>query len=1200
MNPLKTYLEEMNEIRSTGAGVDETSYYGPLEELLDAVGKKLKPKVHCVMQLADIGAGHPDGGFFSTSQSSDQWLDNPDQVPVPDRGAIEVKPPSVDVWETARSKQVLGYLKRYRLVLITNFRHFLLVKPDEQGQPERLGEYIFAPTEAAFWTMAAHPGKKEVKEKAKELAEFLKRVMYERAPLYKPEDVAWFLAFYAKEALKRIEEKAELPELASIKEAMEEALGLKFEHGKKEEREKGKHFFRSSLVQTLFYGIFSAWIYWHKEDGKGDFNWHDAPWFQHVPVIRALFGRLATPSHLELLGLIEVLDWAGDALKRVEPEFFKRFEEEHAVQYFYEPFLKAYDPELRNELGVWYTPPEIVRYMVERVDRVLRSELDIDDGLADDRVYVLDPCCGTGAYLVQVLERIKRTYEDKGEGDLCASLIKKAAQERVFGFEILPAPLVVAHLQLGLKLDSLGAPLGKKERVGVYLTNALTGWEPPEGAKKQLEILEFQKERDKSDEIKQEARILVILGNPPYNAFAGVSQEEEMIPSTDPDNPEGKESLVQTYKRGIIDVWGIKKFNLDDFYIRFFRIAERRIVEKTKKGIVCFISNFSYLGDPSFVVMRERFLSEFDKLWFDCMNGDSRETGKRTPDGKPDPSVFSTKQSPVGIRVGTAIGLLTRKPSPQPSPTGRGRRAAACEGNPSVRFRHFWGVTKKENLEATLKEEDEDKFNGQYEIAHPDKSNRYSFRPGAENPYYEEWPILSELSRGSPFVGLEECRGGALIDIDRADLEERMKAYYDSKIELNQLRTIIPRLTQDSSRFNAKKTREKILKNEEFMNSRVMPFLTRPFDSRYCYYTPIRSLWNEPRPDLWKQCWPSNLFIVSRFHCQATPEGIPMYISTGLFDKQTISRNPGAIPIRIRPQTKKTPKEQAGQTTIHKDDTAEVPPIANLSPTAREYLKSLGITNPDKDAETAGLVWMHALAIGYSPTYLEENADGIRQDWPRIPLPASKELLEASAALGRKVAKLLDTEEEVKTVTSGIIRPELKVIGVIKHVEGKNLNPDKGHLEITASWGHPGKGGVTMPGKGRYEEREYTEEERQAIVEGAKALGISAEEALNRLGETTFDVYLNDVAYWRNVPKGVWEYYIGGYQVIKKWLSYREKRMLGRGISIDETVEVRDMARRLGAIILLEPQLDENYQRVKKEVYKWVENEGRLSPPVTG
>lgn len=117
-------------------------------------------------------------------------------------------------------------------------------------------------------------------------------------------------------------------------------------------------------------------------------------------MIRALFEQVARPSALEPLGLVEVLDWTEEVLNRVDrPAFFSRFKDAEAVQYFYEPFLEAFDPELRKELGVWYTPPEIVRYMVARVDSILKYELGIADGLADERVVVLDPCCGTGAYL---------------------------------------------------------------------------------------------------------------------------------------------------------------------------------------------------------------------------------------------------------------------------------------------------------------------------------------------------------------------------------------------------------------------------------------------------------------------------------------------------------------------------------------------------------------------------------------------------------------------------------------------------------------------------------------------------------------------------------------------------------------------------------------------------------------------------------
>ena len=191
--------------------------------------------------------------------------------------------------------------------------------------------------------------------------------------------------------------------------------------------------------------------------------------------------------------------------------------------------------------------------------------------------------------------------------------------------------------------------------------------------------------------MKQSKPILVILGNPPYNAFAGTSAIEEG-------------GLVDAYKAGLVKEWGIKKFNLDDLYVRFFRLAERRIAEKTGEGVVCFISNFSYLSDPSFVVMRQRFLQEFDRMWFDSLNGDSRETGKLTPEGKPDPSVFSTQYNREGIRVGTTIGLMVRK--------------AERDDAPTVRLKQFWGVTKREALTASLASED---FNTAYATTMPSR-----------------------------------------------------------------------------------------------------------------------------------------------------------------------------------------------------------------------------------------------------------------------------------------------------------------------------------------------------------------------------------------------------------------------------------------------------------------------------------------------
>ena len=262
--------------------------------------------------------------------------------------------------------------------------------------------------------------------------------------------------------------------------------------------------------------------------------------------------------------------------------FFAHFEEDNAVQYFYEPFLKAFDPVLREQLGVWYTPPEIVRHMVARADAAVQDELGIPLGLADPRVQVLDPCCGTGAYLVEVVKLIAARLA-AGSGDaLSSNDLKHAALSRVFGFEILPAPYVVAHLQLGLLLARLGAPLNdsSQERVGVYLTNSLTGWQKQVGEDVPLPSFpELAQERDAAARVEQTAPILVILGNPPYNGFAGAAADEE-----------GDLSHAYRVAKGTRQPQGQ---GLKDLYVRFFRAAERRIVEGTGAGVICFISNYS-------------------------------------------------------------------------------------------------------------------------------------------------------------------------------------------------------------------------------------------------------------------------------------------------------------------------------------------------------------------------------------------------------------------------------------------------------------------------------------------------------------------------------------------------------------------------------------------------------------------------------
>ncbi len=482
---------------------------------------------------------------------------------------------------------------------------------------------------------------------------------------------------------------------------------------------------------------------------------------------------------------------------------------------------------------------------------------------------------------------------------------------------------------------------------------------------------------------------------------------------------------------------------------------------------------------------------------------------------------------------------------------------------------------------------DSDNFDDGYEITNPAATNRYSFRSSIVSSDYAAWPTMAELADVDPSLGILENRRGALVSIDRVTLEQRMRMYYDKGVSWESLVATGSGLSKDAARFDARNARTKAITVEGFEEQSIRRLMVRPMDQRWCYYTRVRPIWNEPRTSYVDQCWEGNAALVSRRQGVADPEGTPFFFTSAVGAQHALSTDAYYVPLRLRPGITARPGKAKQEALFAPDMVLGEAETANLSPAARAYLVGLGIFEPDADADTADLIWMHALAMGYSPAYLVENADGLRQDWPRIPLPTAKDALLASAALGRQVAALLDSDTPVPGVTAGGIRPELREIARVTSTSGRPLDPDAGDLALTVGWGHAGKAGVIMPGRGRLLPRPYTPEEETAIRHGAADLGVAADDAFATLGAATSDVYLNDHAYWRNVPTEVWSFTIGGYQVMKKWLSYREQSLLGRPLTAAEATEVRDMARRLAALRLLQPALDANYRAVIAATYPW-------------
>ena len=1097
---VETYLADLQRVRASGGATGERSSYGPLATLLNAIGATLKPKVFCVGELADQGAGHPDFGLYAAKQVQ---KGQPKQGQVPEGGVVEVKAADDDAWLTAAGDQVSRYWDRYRLVLVTNTRDFVLVGEDVAGRPAKLETFRLAASAAEFEQRLESP-RAFAGEVGAGLGEYLCRALAHRARLVEPKDLAWLLASHARDALARVEAAGDAPSLEAVRTALEEALGVRFEG------ERGARFFRSTLVQTLFYGVFSAWVLWARQTPPPvkAFNWREAVWYLRAPVLRALFQQISDPGRLQPLGLVEVLDWTSAALDRVDCDaFFARFNEGEAVTYFYEPFLEAFDPDLRKQLGVWYTPAEVVRYMVARVDKALRDDLGIADGLAAENVYVLDPCCGTGAYLAEVLRRIAANLESQGLGALTGARVKQAATERVFGFEIMPAPFVVAHLQVGLTMQALDATLADdgQERAQVFLTNALTGWEPR--PTKPLPFPELEEERDRAERVKQETPILVILGNPPYNGFAGMAVDEER-------------ELSEAY-RMTKRVRRPEGQGLNDLYVRFFRMAERRIA-KTGQGVVCFISNYSWLDGLSFTGMRERYLETFDAIRIDCLNGDKYKTGKVAPDGSPDPSIFSSPDDPVGIQVGTAIATLVRKLDH--APTGE------------FGFRHLWGQAKREELIET-EEVEPGKL---YESVKPVLPLGLPFAQTAVSKDWFDWPALPDLFPVS-FPGIETARDAFLVDVDLDRLKARINDYFDTDLSDEEIARRYPGAMKNTSGFDARAVRDIRLERGGPDEAGFIRHAYRPFDNRWLYWETDGGLLRRPVGDYRPHVFNGNLWLSNAQHLRkgaAEPQAcFTQYIGA----RHLIERGANMFPAYLH------------------DDAlgiggSEIQRRPNLSGAAQRYLHRLGADVED--------LFHHVLATLHDPTYREANAGALRMEWPRIPLPGwpdgeadgAAETLAASAARGRELARLLDPEAPVPGVTQGTLRPEIAALAVPATTDRRNMTGDD--FALTAGWGHYGTGDAVMPGQGRIVEREYTPDERAALGD-----------AIPTLGEKTLDVYLNDRAYWRNVPAAIWDYKLGGYQVLKKWLSYRERDVLGRALTPEEVLYFAEMTRRVGGIV---------------------------------
>ncbi|WP_230628513.1 type ISP restriction/modification enzyme [Sphingomonas sp. Leaf37] len=1140
-------------------GTNESTFYPDIRDLIAGVLKTARLPF-------DVRVG--------TSEARSRGIDMPDFV-LGDAEFIgvygEVKLPGVTLenmaLSTDRNDQIGRYLSAAGVVLLVNVRGIglLTVRPGttrQSGVPVPPADRDLI-AEVDLWSAVSGGLNPRVDDPAVgELSEIIDRAVTDFARIAEPAALAKVLARQARDAKDALPE--DLQSIGALLDDFGQALGLSFELGDP----KGDRFFRGSLIQTAFYSLFAAWILWERDTSRalGPFSISEAERHLHIPFLQELFHDLRSPRYLRQLDLATHLERAVATLNRVDLALFKermtfpttddQSPTVAAITYFYEPFLEAFDPELRDELGVWYTPPEIVRYQVRRVHHLLKSELNIARGLADNQVVVLDPCCGTGAYLLEVARCIAEELRLTGNQTTVGLELKQALTRRIIGFELLTAPFAVAQLQLYILLAELGVPPAADERLSVFLTNALTGWSDSRDVK--ITFPEMRDEFDASQAIKQDTRVIVVIGNPPYDAFAGVAQAEEadLVASykgaTLVDKIDRKTGnvvrdrlgFVEKRQRGngrLYEEFGVKRQLLNDLYVRFFRLAEERIGVTADRGVVSFISNANWLTGRSHPIMRQSLLTSFDEVWIDNLNGDKYKTGKIIPRGLAgagtrDDSVFTTEMDPRGIQPGTAITTLVKRAT-----------TAGAPGEAAVHFREYWGAAagKRAALLASLPGGAPPAGSGEpgYQPLEPRRANRWRLSVHNFEGGYESWPALDELFP-QRFQGVEHNRGltGGVLDVDKSALASRMRRYLTAK-SFTVAAAVAPDLAIKRSGYAPEDTWQ-TLGAESYSEAKIKPALVFPFDQRWLYYETQDDLLNRVRSEFGDVVG-ENEFLITVAEPRKVSEVRPT-ISRTLITRHVHERGSYVIPREVEGEGL-----FAGR-------------LANLAEPAWNALRDqFGLIGrrEDQPARTlTGELFKVIIALLHAPRYQEEHRSALSADWAHPPIPRDRVLFNELVGAGRVVSTLLDAGSDAEVAIREALGERAAHIGLLRRRDDAQVR-DQDLMVSIAYWG--GAPGGWRP-------RDFRPDE---VAPAA-------------FGERTGDLWLNEETCLANVPEAVWQYQLAGYPVLKKWLGYRQAdRREGNPLTLTEVNWLRSIVQRIAALLIMNAQLDGLYSRASEDAF---------------
>jgi len=573
-------------------------------------------------------------------------------------GYIENKKILQNLDEIIFSEQIEKYKKLSNNLLITNYVEFVWIRDNEITR-ERLCEV----------TDLENKNFKLKSENEKNVKELLKK-FFTQAPqgIGEIEKLAFCLAERAKylfailfEELK--EQEKDVSKRDSIWLAYTDFINNVYE-------ELTIEGFADTFAQTLTYGLFLAKLNSKTEEKitLRNLDLHISNSFTLIKNIVGFLHYIENKKYIkaqwiveEILSIINNIDLKtiNESLSFSKRKKNSNEEYKDPYIYFYENFLSEYNPKLRKGRGVYYTPISVVRFIINSVNSILKDKnlFNIKDGIADyNKVNILDFATGTGTFLLEILEQINAIKPfNKPEGNM---LVQNHILKNLYGFEFLIAPYVISHLKLSLFLKENGYELKEEERLQIYLTNTLEDKE----SQSSLFLPDLTIEGKLAQSVKQNKKILVITGNPPYSGHSSNTSEvhfkvpkklksgEIIFVNKKKDTWIG--NLVKDYFK--IEGVGINEKNpkwLQDDYVKFIRFAQYKI-EQTGHGIVAIVTNHSFLDNPTFNAMRYNLLKTFDQIRIIDLHGNTRKK-ENTLEGTKDENVFDIQQ-------GVCISLLIK------------------------------------------------------------------------------------------------------------------------------------------------------------------------------------------------------------------------------------------------------------------------------------------------------------------------------------------------------------------------------------------------------------------------------------------------------------------------------------------------------------------------------------------------------------